>query len=319
MFYIYCTNRRQSLKEFWIKGKRINLIKNKAAIRKQVERTIRKEIKFISSFFPYSIEKFHNPSLLYFQSIFLMENYQDNNFNDKMYRPGLENFETRDNGPGQRQSAKKVKNLIVGLELLSIGTAFHDFKSNGSLLSPDNHPLKKEKEYTLDLLFGDIFYSRAVIYLLKFEDHGIFDRILNSLKGLHESRLVLHRGISDMLLDGGDLSKFDNYVDLKSLIGANRLLEISLDISFELFCEKSGKEEKIKFSDLAKQIMILKTYDDLLKYIHSIKTDLSTEKISTHLTSEKNFTDRKLSDIISELDSGKFKSSIKALFDGLEN
>ncbi|MFC2159602.1 hypothetical protein ACFLQS_02665 [Actinomycetota bacterium] len=135
-------------------------------------------------------------------------------------------------------------NLIVGLELLSIGTAFHDFKSNGSFLSPDNRPGKIEKEYTLDLLFGDIFYSRAVIYLLRFEDHDVFDRILNSLKELHESRLVLHRGISDMLQTGGDLPGFDDYLDTESLIGANRLLDISLDISFEIFCEKNGMEEK---------------------------------------------------------------------------
>lgn len=235
-----------------------------------------------------------------------MENYQ-------------ENYETRDTDPGQRQSAKKVMNLIVGLELLSLGTAFHDFKSNGSFLSLDNRSGKIEKEYTLDLLFGDIFYSRAVIYLLRFEDHGVFDRILNSLKELHESRLVLHRGISDMLQVGGGLSNFDDYLDTESLTGANRLLDISLDISFEIFCEKSGMEEKNKFSDLAKQIMILKTCDELLKYIHSLKTDLSTEKISSHLTSKKNFTDRKLSDIIAELDSGKFKSSVKVLFDNLDN
>ena len=34
--------------------------------------------------------------------------------------------------------------------------------------------LKSEKNYTVDLLFGDIFYSRAVMYLLKYEDHFIF-------------------------------------------------------------------------------------------------------------------------------------------------
>jgi hypothetical protein len=248
-----------------------------------------------------------------------MENYQENYFNEKIYGSGQKNYETKDIDPPQRQSAKKVMNLIVGLELLSIGTAFHDFKSNGSFLNPDNRPAKIEKEYTLDLLFGDIFYSRAVIYLLRFEDHSVFDRILSSLKELHESRLVLHRGISEIMQAGRDILSFENYTDPKSLIGANRLLDVSLDISFEIFCEKSGRKEKNKFSDSSKHIMILKTYDELLKYIQSLKTDLSTEKISSHLTSKKNFTDRKLSDIISELDSGKFKSSIKALIDSLDN
>ena len=230
-----------------------------------------------------------------------------------------ENHDIKDMDPGQRQSAKKVMNLIVGLELLSIGTAFHDFKSSGSFLIPDDRSAKIEKEYTLDLLFGDIFYSRAVIYLLRFEDHDVFDRILASLKELHESRLILHRGIGDQLQAGGDLLGFDDYMDTGSLTGANRLLDISLDISFEIFVEKSGGVEKNKFSSIAKQIMVLKTYDELIKYILSLKTGLSTEKISSHLTSKKNFTDRKLSDIISELDSGKLKSSIKALLDSLDN
>jgi len=297
---------RARLKEFWIKGKRINLLKHKAAIRKQVEKTVGREIKYISSFFPYDIKKFHNRSLLYFQSIFLMEDYQ-------------ENHEIKDIGPGQRQSAKKVMNLIVGLELLSIGTSFHDFKSSGSFLIPDDRSAKIEKEYTLDLLFGDIFYSRAVIYLLRFEDHDVFDRILASLKELHKSRLMLHRAVGDLLQAGSDPSSFDHNADTKLLAGANRLCGISLDISFEIFGEKSGVEEKNKFSSLTEQIMVLKTYDELIKYTLSIKTDLSTEKISSHLTSKKNFTDRKLSDIISELNSGKFRSSTKALLDSLDN
>ena len=230
-----------------------------------------------------------------------------------------ENHEIKDMDPGQRQSAKKVMNLIVGLELLSIGTAFHDFQSSGSFLSPDDHSGKIEKEYTLDLLFGDIFYSRAVIYLLRFEDHDVFDLILASLKKLHESRLVLHRAVGDLLQAGGDPSSFDHYVDMGLLTGANRLCGISLDISFEIFGKKSGVEEKNKFSSLAEQIMVLKTYDELIKYTLSLKTGLSTEKISSHLTSKKNFTGRKLSDIISELDSGKLKSSIKALLDSLDN
>jgi hypothetical protein len=248
-----------------------------------------------------------------------MEDYQENYSKEHIYEASQEKHDIKDMDPGQRQSAKKVMNLIVGLELLSIGTAFHDFKSSGSFLIPDDRSAKIEKEYTLDLLFGDIFYSRAVIYLLRFEDHDVFDRILASLKELHESRLILHRGIGDLLKAGGDLLGFDDYMDTGSLTGANRLLDISLDISFEIFVEKSGGVEKNKFSSIAKQIMVLKTYDELIKYILSLKTGLSTEKISSHLTSKKNFTDRKLSDIISELDSGKLKSSIKALLDSLDN
>lgn len=305
-------------KEFWIKGKRINSVRHKAAIKRQVEKTIKQEIKYVSSFFPYNIEKSHNRSLLYFQSIFLAEDLAENCFSKDEKEPATKNGGSAAvKDPGRFGASTKLINLIVGLELLSIGIAFHDFKASGSSLDLRDSSGEIEKEYTLDLLFGDIFYSRAVIFLLKYGDHGVFDRILAALKELHESRLKLHQKIRDMLEGDRDPSNLDR--DTEHLIKANKLLDISLDISFNIFCKNTIRNEKARYSGLTGHIILLRTYDELLKYLKSLKGDPSTEKISAYLTSKKNFTDRKLSDIISELDSGKFKSSIKALLDSLDN
>ena len=51
---------------------------------------------------------------------------------------------------------------------------------------------KNEKSYTLDLLFGDIFYSRAVVYFMEYGDFLVFKCILNSLKQAHKSKLLFH-------------------------------------------------------------------------------------------------------------------------------
>jgi hypothetical protein len=218
--------------------------------------------------------------------------------------------------PGRSDTNTKLINLIVGLELLSIGTAFHDFKARGSSLNLRDNSGEIEKEYTLDLLFGDIFYSRAVIFLLRCGDHGVFDRILAALKELHEGRLKLHQKVRDMLKGDRDLSNFDR--DTDSLVKANKLLDVSFDISLNIFCKNTGRKKKKEYSGLTGHIILLRTYDELLKYLKSFKVNPSIEKISAYLTSKKNFTDRKLSDIISELDSGKFNSSLKALLESLE-
>jgi len=303
-------------KESWIKGKRINSAKKKAAIKKQVEKIIRREIKYISSFFPYNVEKFHNSSLLYFHSIFLMEDYQEYCLDERIKVSGGDYPGIRDMDPDPGDMDRKVMNLIVGLELLSAGTAFHDFKVSGTSLYSGESLKKIEKEYILDLLFGDIFYSRAVIYLLRYGDHGVFDRILTSLKELHESKLRLHRKIGDLIKADSDPSDLDSDKDL--LINANRLLDASLDISFNMFCKNKGTPGKKKYSCITMKIVLLKTYDELLRYLKSLKGMPSTEKISSYLASKKNFTVKRLSDIISELDSGKSNSSLKALVDSLD-
>ena len=303
-------------KEFWIKGKRINSDRYKAAIKRQVEKTIKQEIKYVSSFFPYNIEKFHNRSLLYFQSIFLTQDLAENCFSkDEKVAAAKNGGSAALKDPDLAGMRTKLVNLIVGLELLSIGTAFHDFKASGSSLDLRDSSREIEKEYTLDLLFGDIFYSRAVIFLLRYGDHSVFDRILAALKELHESRLKLHQKIRDLLKEDREPSNLD--MDTEHLIKANKLLDISLDISFNIFCKNTGRNEKARYSGLTSHIILLRTYDELLKYLKSLKGNPSAEKVSAYLASKKNFTDSKLSDIISESDSGPFRTRVNTLIESL--
>ncbi len=178
-----------------------------------------------------------------------------------------------------RYPKDRLVNLITGLELLSIGTSFHDFNKYGSNISGEE-TASMEKGYTLDLLFGDIFYSRAVIYLLKFRDHMVFDSILEALKRLHESRLKLHLIIQDLLETKGDPSAIGK--DRKLLIDANRLLYISFMVGQGLY----GIFNPIKRDHLARiieHILVYKTYGELMEYARSLPGIALASPISTYL------------------------------------
>lgn len=66
----------------------------------------------------------------------------------------------------------KFINLLEGIELLAIGVKFHNFNTDDFNIPGNKKGVEdKDKKYILKLLFGDIFYSRAVIYLLKFSNN----------------------------------------------------------------------------------------------------------------------------------------------------
>jgi len=161
--------------------------------------------------------------------------------------------------------ASRLVSLITGLELLSIGTVFHDFNRGGSRM-PAEESDSTERGYTLDLLFGDIFYSRAVIYLLRFRDHEVFDSILEALKKMHESRLKLHLAMQKALSPGGDKGCISR--DKKLLIDVNSLLHISVITGMKI----SGRSKMLKnrkLSGIVEGLVAYKTYRDLLKYLMS--------------------------------------------------
>jgi len=232
---------KERLKELWTEGKRIN----RAALKRRTERLLKREIRYISSFFPYDIKRFHHEDLIYMQAVLLADS-----------------FSGRDAGGGL---SSRLVSLITGLELLSIGTVFHDFNRYGSCM-PAEESASTERGYTLDLLFGDIFYSRAVIYLLKFRDHEVFDSILEALKKMHESRLKLHLAMQKALSPGGDTDCISR--DKKLLIDANSLLYISVATGIKI----SGRSRMLKdrkLSNIVEDLLAYKTYSDLLKYLMS--------------------------------------------------
>jgi hypothetical protein len=178
-----------------------------------------------------------------------------------------------------RDLSQRLVNLITGLELLSIGTTFHDFNKGGSNIT-GKEAASMEKSYTLDLLFGDIFYSRAVIYLLKFRDHKVFDSILEALKKLHKSRLKLHLVIQDVLEAGSDPGIIDK--DRRLLVDANRLLYISFMIGQEL-PGNSSSLKKDKFDGIIDMVLAYKTYGELLDYAVSFTENKSSAAVPGYL------------------------------------
>ncbi|MGZ8517302.1 MAG: hypothetical protein ACXWWD_08130 [Chitinophagaceae bacterium] len=158
---------------------------------------------------------------------------------------------------------ERLVNLVAGIELLSVGTNLHNFNIGDFIkLAESINPgdsgyntdkrtqkalFKSEQKYTVDLLFGDIFYSRAVIYLLKYEEQHIFESILDSLKALHKSRLILHYKLSEVSnkIKSSGSSNVDFEIGLKELLednmagvlGANSLYKTSFLIGWGLFAD----------------------------------------------------------------------------------
>ena len=206
--------------------------------------------------------------------------------------------------------------MISGLELLSIGTSFHNFKTTGSNITVKNFNTA-EKEYTLDLLFGDIFYSRAVIYLLGYQDHDVFGKILVSMKKLHEGRLKLHVKMQEAIEGKIEPSLIDN--DTGILIDVSRLLYIAFEIGESILDRRKQDHIADKYHDIAEKIVLLKVYNELLEYMRAFPRTDPIEKILDHLNSEKNATGKELSDIITKSDSSPYKSSIRTLTGNLNS
>ena len=155
---------------------------------KQVSYILQQELKYLSGLYPYDLKKFFDPRLLHCANIFAF---------------------LKDASQLAKPFMERLVNLVAGIELLSVGTNLHNFNigdfiklaesinPGDSGYNADNRTqktlFKSEQKYTVDLLFGDIFYSRSVIYLLKYKEHHIFESILDSLKSVHKSRLIMHQ------------------------------------------------------------------------------------------------------------------------------
>ena len=209
---------------------------------------MRREIRYICALFPYDIGRSHNRDMLYMQGILLAGEVGPDKTRDPVFH-------------------QRLINLITGLELLSIGTSFHGFKASGSDISKVYRDPAGEKGYTLDLLFGDIFYSRAVIYLLRYRDHKVFDRILEALKKLHESRLDLHLGIRDVIKGKSDPAAV--FAGKHALIDANRLLYIAIETGRDIYGQGANAPFAGDYLEAVKKLLTYKTCGELLTYLHS--------------------------------------------------
>ena len=131
-----------------------------SVVKNKVRELVAKEIKYISNLFPYNIKKFFNPNLIYSQNVltFLNNDYPA----ASIFSPDF---------------LYKLANLLAGIELTAIGVNLHSFNAKDFMLLAGNKKFrqKNEKSYTLDLLFGDIFYSRAVVYFMEYGDFLVFN------------------------------------------------------------------------------------------------------------------------------------------------
>ncbi len=285
---------RGRLKELWTEGKRINRVKYRSALKRQTERLLKREIRYISSFFPYDIKRFHQEDLIYMQAVLLADPFSGRKTGGDL--------------------ASRLVNLITGLELLSIGTVFHDFNRYGSNMLAEEGACN-ERGYTLDLLFGDIFYSRAVIYLLRFRDHAVFDSILEAMKKTHESRLNLHLAMQKALSPGGDTGCINR--DKKLLIDANSLLYASVVTGLKI----SGRSKMLKnrkLLSIVEDLLAYKTYDDLLKYLISPGPSGSSSVLSGSLAKSRKSIIPEIEGIIASLEENGLSEGINKMFGSLK-
>jgi hypothetical protein len=299
------------------KAGKLNVVKNK------VRELVVKEIKYISNLFPYNIKSFFNPDLIYSQNIlaFLNNDYPFSSVfsHDFLY---------------------KLTNLLAGIELTAIGVELHSFNTKDLMLMTANRKFrqKNEKSYTLELLFGDIFYSRAVVYFMEYGDFLIFYGILDSLKYAHKSKLLFHQQLVEALnnnileingmfvarknkrqivkINPQIIKKYENQIErlldenLDLIIGINSLLKTSFIVGWALFADC----EMVKFpASLISKFIMIKAYKDLEDFFKQLPEETSILKKIKNIKSQKNFIKGELNDIISNLEPDWLKANFKVL------
>ena len=250
---------------------------------KQVSFILQQELKYLSGLYPYDLKKFFDSRLLHCANIFAF-------LKDTQQLPS--------------PFMERLVNLTAGIELLSIGTNHHnfnigDFIKLAEIIIPGGQGdtvgktepkaqkilFKSEQKYTVDLLFGDILYSRAVIYLLKYGDHYIFESILDSLKAVHKSRLILHQRLSEVSNNNNSLgsSDVDFEAGLKNLLednivpvlGVNSLYKTSFLIGWGLFVgigvQGDGNPNRLQFPyEVINNFILSKALNDLAGFFKAL-------------------------------------------------
>lgn len=250
-------------------------MKNKNRIINEVNKIITEELHFLNGHYNYDLKKYYNHELIYafcFLAFFNLEDVKNfsvketirlnNYYSDYMEK----NYINAD--------IQKILNLIAGFEILGIGINIHGSVENViNDVYPGNEKLIEDidKNYTLELLFGDIFYSRALIYLLNYEDFFVFGDILNSLLILHYSRLKIHHKMIKINSRSTDDNIFDrlkkNISELKNL---NALLKSAFLIGYGASNFKADFKELGICLRIMDSLVLFKTYCDIKNYLKEI-------------------------------------------------
>jgi len=287
---------------------------NPALYLKNVKDIVQKEIKYLSNLYPYNLKRFIDTKLLHASSVLTF------------ITPGSElHYSFLD----------KLVNLMAGIEILAIGVNLHsfnidDFSFLTDKIGQDVNKLNMtviEKNYTIDLLFGDIFYSRAVIYILRYGDFYIFDSILNSLKSVHEGRLFLHHKLVETVSKNNSsfmrLNKIRKHrndfkkraeeliIENEDLIsGMNSILKTSFFIGWGIF--SNTDKQGFPYS-IINNFILLKTFNDLENFFANLPKNFIFLKNISYIKSKKQFLINELNKSIAGLELAPLRDNLKVL------
>ncbi|MDZ7837077.1 MAG: hypothetical protein U5N58_03515 [Actinomycetota bacterium] len=242
---------------------------------KKIRAIVEKELEYMATLYPFDPKPYYDTRLLYASGLL---------------------FLCRDNLAGKKGSREwKILNLAAGIELLGLGCGFHNFdmpEGSKKILGQD------QDRYTLNLLFGDVLYSRAINYLVKFEDMLIFDEVINSLKSIHKARLSLY---GDLLKLKEKKISIENILEdrVGALLSINSLFKNSFLIGYSIFPPPWPRDLAGDISYIYRfvnHITLLKScreLEELLKATGFMEMDALEDK--------KNFIKDQLDDIIAQL------------------
>ncbi len=196
--------------------------------------------------------------------------------------------------------------------MLGMGCDFHllDIQHFGQKTDTD-----KGNQYTVNLLFGDIFYSRAVEYLIRFEDSLVFEEVIKALKQVHQSRLNFHQALLEVSAKPGMLL---DMVQQKTglLLGINALLKSSFLVGWSLFIARDGQSPQWGIDQLYKVfnlVTLAKSLQELQKLLTQIEGKLDRTINLDCLKEKKHCIKNQLDDIISQLHADWLKNRLGAL------
>jgi len=269
----------------------------------KVNQLINKEIKYISRFSSYNIKNFFDHSLLYSKGILVFINFSFDklsSFNNTI--KGTIRNNNHNNSNNSEIFIDKLINLMTGIEILGLGINFHNFSVDffKNLITNRSKIDRYRKKYTSELLFGDIFYCRAIIYLLKCGDFSILDAILETLKTVNYNKLLLSDRMVELLQ--GKLS-FENLIieDINSLMEINSLFKTSLMFGIDLFFNGSKRSNYNYLLGIISKLVLLKSYKDLIDFSKTLPCFNDNIYGINFLIQQKNFAKDKLINILSSL------------------
>jgi len=270
-------------KESGIRGKNNNNLENKSRVIEEANKIIYEELRFLNGYYDYDLAKYYNCELVYGSCFLTFFNFEEAKQISGSETVCLNNYSgSKKNKNIIRADIGRILNLIVGFELLGIGINVHGTTENiiKNIYTCENAAIEdSDKNYTIELLFGDIFYSRAVNYLINYNDFFVFEDILKSLTSLHYSRLTIHQKLIKFTgeIPEGRLPGIfkENILEIKTL---NALLKSSFLIGLGASNFELEKNLSSVIFRVIENMVLLKTYAEMENHLNKIPEDIKNSE-----------------------------------------